>query len=157
VVVLEEILPRSLVARMPDLSHTTGLGFSTALIAQSTGTPNATNITDIIGVTGDFTPTAFVSQAALERSGRSPDDLVAHEVGHAFGLPHTSELGNLMRATSDYGDCRPILTVQQASSLVGPGDRHRSITAPHSAALLRDAAVGQVLRNVMQLGTGAEL
>jgi len=119
-VVVDEILPRSMLARFPSLEHTTGLGFSPSLIAAMAEASEPEYIESILGVRGDFTPTAFVAREAIARTEQRADEPVAHEVGHALGLPHSMEFGNLMLPMNDYGTCRPILTDLQVQSLTAP-------------------------------------
>ena len=48
------------------------------------------------GLSGDFTPTLFIGDADVGCLPGSADNLVAHELGHALGLPHASEADNVM-------------------------------------------------------------
>ena len=75
------------------LGDLTGLGLSPATWPEALG-----------GLTGPFTPTAFVSVAALDRM--APSDgaaAAAHELLHAMGLGHSSDPGNLMAVGGHVG------------------------------------------------------
>ena len=68
------------------------------------------------------TPIAFLSLDSWRRRGRQPVFrwMPAHEVGHLFGLRHSTAAGNLM--TLEPSTCAPGLTDEQLRRVAGALD-----------------------------------
>ena len=81
----------------------------------ATASGGATSSFDAFELPLEFTPTLFLDVEALARF-EHPENVVAHELGHAFGLLHTDEPGNLMNAEVA-GSCRAWLSSEQATSI----------------------------------------
>lgn len=73
-----------------------GLGLSPRLVQDAPESEDLFGVLENAGIPQDFTPTAFVGVDTTNRLLGDPDSLVAHEVGHAYGLPHLETFGNLM-------------------------------------------------------------
>ena len=67
---------------------------------------------------GNFTPTLFIGYDDLSKLSGGYDSIVAHELGHALGLPHVDEPGNLM-VQGGLRECRRWLSQSQINSM-GP-------------------------------------
>jgi len=108
-----------------------GLGISpTLLAAEEQDDPNI-EMTKLLGLSESFKPSLFVGhQVLLEYSPDYIDYIIAHEMGHALGLQHVYNTGNLMKQ-GGY-DCRPYLEEWQLLSLVGvePPQTRRRAVAP---------------------------
>ena len=94
-----------------------GLGLSPTLFKNIAAGDPSKNLFDLIGLGEDFTPTLFVGHADVVQLATSPDVIVSHEMGHAMGLQHTQELGNLMTQYSASGTCLPGLTDKEIAVL----------------------------------------
>jgi len=96
--------------------HLTGLTVSPSLLAQSPPEDPTRLALAAAGVDGGFRPTIFVGLEALDALPEERARFVlAHELGHAAGLPHTSERGNLMGP--GFPRCRPTLDDAQRTAL----------------------------------------
>jgi hypothetical protein len=73
-----------------------GFGLSPALFGQANADDPEHDLWEMTGLRGDFTPVLFIGDADVGDLPGSADNLVAHEMGHALGLPHSTEPGNLM-------------------------------------------------------------
>jgi hypothetical protein len=73
-----------------------GLGFSQELLLRFRSDDPAAQLYDWISPGVDFTPLAIVGTRLTEEVLDSPDVVMAHEVGHAYGLLHTLTSDNLM-------------------------------------------------------------
>ncbi len=86
-------------AEDPDLQMLTaqlaGLGLSSELLDSAPQDDPARKLYDWVGAT-DFTPIAMVGTTLVKAALKYPDIVIAHEVGHAYGLIHTMTNGNLM-------------------------------------------------------------
>jgi hypothetical protein len=61
----------------------------------------------------EYTPTVFLVHADQRKARKADaDTLLAHEIGHAFGLAHHGEPSNLMSQTRR-PDCNPVLNDEQ--------------------------------------------
>lgn len=87
-----------------------GLGLSPTLFKNVAANDPSKNLFDLIGLGDDFTPTLFVGHTDVVGLARSPDVIVAHELGHAMGLQHTTAPGDLMTQYSASNACIPGLT-----------------------------------------------
>jgi len=84
-----------------------GLGLSPTLFKNVAANDPSKNLFDLIGLGEDFTPTLFVGHADVVALAKSPDVIVAHELGHAMGLQHTQDPGNLMTQFAASNACIP--------------------------------------------------
>jgi hypothetical protein len=87
-----------------------GLGLSPTLFKNVAANDPSRNLFELIGLGEDFTPTLFVGHTDVVSLAKSPDVIVAHELGHAMGLQHTTAPGDLMTQYSGSNACTPGLT-----------------------------------------------
>lgn len=95
-----------------------GLGLSPALFERATANDPSSPLYRVLGVGTTFTPTLLVGHETIVDALEYPDAVIAHEMGHALGLPHLEEDGNLMEPYLDT-TCRGTLTQTQID-LMGP-------------------------------------
>lgn len=91
-----------------------GVGISPKLFREVEGT---NDLFTLMGLPQDFTPALFLAHDDIVRFGASKATIVAHEMGHALGLPHMESSGNVMRQGSSTQPCTPTLTEGQAASI----------------------------------------
>lgn len=118
-----------------------GLGLSWALIERQIAS-DAPSLNSLVNMENDFTPSLFVGQEDVRRLAIRSDAVVAHELGHALGLPHWNEDGNLMEDAGRF-DCRRWLTSEQVA-MMGPFDA-------------RTGAMARRVSSVQNLPKGSEL
>lgn len=122
-----------------------GLGVSPTLFKAVAADDPSKNLFDLLGLGDDFTPTLFVGHNDVTLLAKSPDVIVAHELGHSMGLQHTQEPGNLMTQYSASTACLPGLTDSEIEVLKSTGAQLGEACAWHRLFDLRDAVVRAVL------------
>jgi hypothetical protein len=96
-----------------------GLGLSASLIARLAAEDSAgESLNTMLNIGVAFTPTLFVGHTDIARLTGNFDLVVAHEMGHALGLPHVTDSGNLMEQGGSL-KCRPWLSQSQID-IMGP-------------------------------------
>ena len=119
VVIIEQILSPEIITMMGIDGVVVGLGLSSALIAHvQAQRDTTTSLNTMLQIASDFTPTLFVGHNDIARLTGNYDLVIAHEMGHALGLPHVDDLGNLMQQGGSL-TCRRWLSQEQID-LMGP-------------------------------------
>ncbi len=104
-----------------------GLGLSAALVNSAGGSDVNISLAEALDETG-FSPTVFIAVNLTDFLLREPDIVVAHEFGHAYGLPHLqpgdSGYGtNLMDPSASDCDLSlrsdQLTTIEQATAAYG--------------------------------------
>jgi hypothetical protein len=98
-----------------------GLGLSPTLFKNVAATDASKNLFELIGLDENFTPTLFVGHADVVALAKSPDVIVSHELGHAMGLQHTQDPGNLMTQFAASNACIPGLDDAEIAVLESTG------------------------------------
>jgi hypothetical protein len=122
-----------------------GLGVSPTLFKAVAADDPSKNLFELIGLGEDFTPTLFVGHGDVTRLAKSPDVVVAHELGHSMGLQHTKEPGNLMTQYAASSACLPGLTDAEIEVLRSTGGLVAEACAWHRLFDVRDAVVRAVV------------
>ena len=115
VVVLGHIAAPSIASQLNGVIG--GLGISPRLLRDIAEGDAHKNLFEILALPDDFTPTLLLGHDDIERLAKNVDGIVAHEMGHALGLQHTSEPGNLMTQGQATKACKPGLTNEQITQL----------------------------------------
>jgi hypothetical protein len=125
-----------------------GLGLSPTLFKNVAADDASKNLFELIGLGEDFTPTLFVGHTDVVGLAKSPDVIVSHELGHAMGLQHTKDPGNLMTQFAASNACVPGLSdaeidvLKTTAAMAGTPD---ALCAWHRLFEMRDSVVRAVL------------
>lgn len=146
VVVLEQIASPDVAKQLGNGSVLVGLGLSPQLFRDIAEGDSSKDLFTLMGLPADFTPTLLVGHRDIVRLAKTPDVVVAHELGHAMGLQHTFVEGDLMTQGSGSRSCLPGLTDEEVDAL---RDGAFSLTEAscgwHRLFALRDAIVRDAL------------
>jgi len=152
-VVIDQILSPSLVSLLELEGTVVGLGLSAALLetvdetVDETGEgTETTSLNSMLDVEGDFTPTLFVGHTDIARLTTNFEMVIAHEMGHALGLPHVEDAGNLMQQGGDTS-CRRWLSQEQID-MMGPFAQ-TGVASPDALSRIL-AARRNLLRRVLE-------
>lgn len=117
VVVLPAIASPDVARQLQDTGVIAGLGISPTLFQNIADDDDSKNLFDLLALPADFTPTLFIGHDDIVALAQNPDEIVAHEMGHALGLEHTTQPGDLMTPYQADQKCRPVLTDTEVEQL----------------------------------------
>jgi hypothetical protein len=156
-VVLEHVVAPELSAYLFNGSAANIIGFaiSPALFAQVSASDPEYDLWEMTGVTGDFTPALFMGDADVHALPGSADNVIAHEMGHALGLPHSTQPANLMMP----GQNRPceealspdqLAEIRQDVSDQVPGSDAGSLDAASTTSIARRDVLPSVVSSIVR-------
>jgi hypothetical protein len=120
VVLLEHIASPAVQAQL-GIGILAGLGLSPTLFRNIAESDPSKNLFQVLALPDDFTPVLFVGHVDVEKLAANRDAIVAHEMGHALGLQHTTEPGDIMTQGQADKACLPGLTLDQVMQLRDAG------------------------------------
>lgn len=100
VVLLDEMVSADVPSELASLQGLAGFGLSPELLAKAGPDDPERALYDWLDAPAQFTPTAIVGVAPVKKVLREPDIVIAHEVGHAYGLVHVADPDDLMNTES---------------------------------------------------------
>jgi hypothetical protein len=117
-VVVDDILAPGLSTTLFGSEGVTLLGFavSPALLDGAPADAEA-ELREMTGLPRDFPPALFVARRLPPLGRAGADNVVAHELGHALGLAHSGERGNVMSPGLLESDCHLTLSPPQLDEL----------------------------------------
>ncbi len=118
VAVIDQIISPSMVELLEMDGVVVGLGLSPTLLNLVSAEESGASLNTMLEIDSDFTPTLFVGNTDIVDFGVNFQHVVAHEMGHALGLPHVEDVGNLMEQGGDV-TCRHWLSTEQVAAM-GP-------------------------------------
>jgi hypothetical protein len=113
-----------------------GFGISPELLARADDGDPEHDVWEMTGLSADFAPVLLIGEADLAAYEGTTDNVVAHELGHCLGLPHSADAGNLM-TPGQSSECDEPLSAEQVLLI-----RQRLLREQVSA---NSAAVGDAL------------
>ena len=129
-------------------AYIAGLGVSPRFLENLAPDDPDRALADMLGLPEAFTPVALVGAEDTVRVTGSLDNLVAHEVGHALGLPHVVAADNLLQSgpapdceatlsAAQLDELRPALAREESALVAGIAPRPITPVTLESAILLR--------------------
>jgi hypothetical protein len=104
-----------------------GLGLSEALLNSSGDSDLGSSLTEILDER-DFSPTIFIAVNLVDFVLPEADIVIAHEMGHAYGLSHLNDSDNLMNPVAE--DCSMSLDLSQLSTIEKATASYGNLLAP---------------------------
>jgi hypothetical protein len=96
VVLLPEMVSGDPPPELEGFAGLLGLGVSSEMLAHVPADDPAHLLYEWLALPEAFTPTVILGVRPVNAFLLDPDIAIAHEIGHAYGLPHVAEPGNLL-------------------------------------------------------------
>jgi hypothetical protein len=135
VVILDQIASPDVASQITTGGVIAGLGLSPALFRNLAANDPSKDLFTALALPADFTPTLFVGHSDVTKLARNAEAIVAHEMGHALGLEHATDPGDLMTQGQGNEACLPGLTNDQVAQLRTMADT----VSPEGVQFLLDA------------------